>query len=87
MEENMEMSSLDSLIPRYYKGFDMNILLQKLLDKNSLTEEEIKIIGEAQNIYYKRYSEKTQKKWTDWKNTHPNEKYRRSIDPQRTDRR
>lgn len=58
MEEAIEeMSTLDRHLPRYYKGFDADILLQKMND-DELTEEEGHIIDEVQDIYYSIYFEK-----------------------------
>lgn len=55
MEENTsEICALDRRLPRYYKGHDMDILLQKMINRKPLTPEEENIIDEAQNIYYKQ---------------------------------
>lgn len=52
-ENKIEMCVLDRRLPRYYKGYDMNILIQKMVDEKPLTPEEENIIDEAQDIYYK----------------------------------
>lgn len=86
MEEAIEeMSTLDRHLPRYYKGFDVDILLQKMND-DELTEEEGHIIDEVQDIYYNRYFEKGEKKWEVWKKAHPGQ-YITRIHPQRIDKR
>lgn len=84
--DKTEMSTLDILIPRYYKGYDMDDLLQKMYNRKSLTKEEEDIIDEVQDVYHKKYSEETQKKWDEQDKDHP-EKYIRCVDPQRTDKR
>lgn len=86
MEEVIEeMSTLDRHLPRYYKGFDVDILLQKMND-DELTEEEGHIIDEVQDIYYSIYFEKGEKEWEAWKKAHPGQ-YITHIHPQRTDKR
>lgn len=86
MEENtVEMCALDRRLPRYYKGHDMDMLLQKMINRKPLTSEEENIINEAQNIYYKQQFEESQAHWDEYKRTHPG-MYIKYTDPQRTDR-
>lgn len=80
MKENrMETSKLDELLPRYYKGFDMDILIQKMYIKEPLTEEESQAIDEAQKIYYEKHFEENKARWEKWKKEHPGE-YRTRVD-------
>lgn len=83
-ENEMEMSTLDIHLPRYYKGFDMDILIQKM-NNDELTEEEGHVIDEAQAIYYEKYFESNRKRWETWKRNHPG-RYFKFVDPQRTDK-
>lgn len=85
-ENKIEMCVLDRRLPRYYKGYDMNILIQKMVDEKPLTPEEENIIDEAQDIYYKKSFEESQKQWDEYKKTHPGI-YIKYTDPQRTDKR
>lgn len=57
-----EMSVLDDTIPKHYKGYDMDILIDKMDNGEFLTDEEWKIIGEAQRVYHEKYFEKNRKK-------------------------
>lgn len=74
----IEMSTVDPHLPKYYKGFDIDILTQKLLDKRPLTDEEKNVLGEAQEIYYKKYFEESRKKWEELKKTEPG-KWRKTV--------
>ena len=80
-----EICALDRRLPRYYKGYDMDILLQKMINRKPLTPKEENIIDEAQNIYYKQQFEESQTHWDEYKRTHPG-MYIKYTDPQRTDR-
>lgn len=84
-EVELEMSTLDIYLPKYYKGFDMDVLLQKMND-DELTEEEGRIIDEAQDIYYGKHFEKGEKEWNVWEKAHPGQ-YSIRIHPQRIDKR
>lgn len=53
--DNEEMSTVDDRLPKYYKGYDMDVLITKLDNNEFLTEEEEDIICEAQHIYYKKH--------------------------------
>ncbi len=61
-EEKIEMSTVDEHIPRYYKGYDMNILLTKALNNEPVSKDEETILLEAHKIYYKIYHEKNRKR-------------------------
>lgn len=54
--------------------------------RKPLTKEEEDIIDEAQNIYYKKYSEETYKKWDEWEKAHPEETYTRHINHHTTNK-
>ena len=53
-----ERSELNPILPRYYKGYDVDILLQKEEDE-CLTEKEAFILKEAQSYYYRKLSEQS----------------------------
>ena len=60
MEENKtEMSVLDPFIPKHYKGYDMDVSLQRLFDEQQITKEEEQVLSEAQNIYHEKNLKKT----------------------------
>ena len=50
-----ERSEFNPILPRYYKGYDIDILLQKEEDE-CLTEKEAFILKEAQSYYYRKLS-------------------------------
>lgn len=59
-KETMEMSSVDPLLPRFYKGYDMDILTEKLRNRKGMKEIEKAILSEAQQFFYyeeARYSD------------------------------
>lgn len=58
-ENKTEMSVLDPFIPKYYKGYDMDILLQRLFDEKQIIKEEEQALSEAQNIYHEKNLKKT----------------------------
>ena len=58
-ENKTEMSVLDPFIPKHYKGYDMDVLLQRLFDKKQITDEEEQALLEAQSIYRKKSLKKT----------------------------
>lgn len=62
-ETNMEMSTLDDVLPKYYKGYDIDILLDKLDRQQPLTKEEGLIFDEVHDIYYKKFFEENEKRW------------------------
>lgn len=61
----MEMSTLDPILPRYYKGYDMDIIITKTDNNEPVTEEEDLAYVEAWEIYYgaefKRRDEKVKR--------------------------
>lgn len=61
-----EMSTVSKYLPRYYKGFDMDVLMAKMWDRKPLTREEENAIDEAQDIYRKKHSEEVEKKEKEW---------------------
>lgn len=81
----MKMSTIDIRLPKYYKGFDIDVLLQKLSNDEELANEEELILLEAQHIYYKKFSDENKQKWDDWRKAHPGQ-YFTHIDPQRADK-
>lgn len=86
MEENtVEMCAFDTAIPKYYKGHDMDLLLQKMIDGKPLTPEEEQVLLEAQSICRKEKFEENRKQWEAYKKAHPGV-YIRNICPQRTDK-
>lgn len=74
--DKTEMSTLDDLLPRYYKGYDMDILLHKLYNDQTLTKEESSILNEAQNIYYKELLYGDAVKRQQYMQTHPGKFFR-----------
>lgn len=84
-ENKTEMSVLDPFIPKHYKGYDMDVLLQRLFDKKQITDEEEQALLEAQSIYRKKKFEENHKQWDEYKRAHPGI-YRKNIYPQRTDK-
>lgn len=81
-KNNIKMSTLDHLMPKYYKGYDMDILIRKIFNKEPVTEEEKKIVGEAQNIYYEKHFKENRRKAEEWMKAHPGE-YTKSVHPQK----
>ena len=77
-ENSIEMSAVDNIIPRYYKGFDMDIIMKKVLENKLITEEEKNALGEAQNIYRKEHFDKIAKQVEKLKADNKGN-YRRSI--------
>lgn len=61
MEENMEMSTLDKYLPRYYKGYDVDVLLDKIDHRKPLTPEEGVVFDEVMDVYYKKEFERREK--------------------------
>lgn len=82
----MEMAKLDAYLPRYYDGFDVDEILQKVKSGLLLTEDERIAIGAAREIYYGKYFEESHRRAEEWIKAHPGE-YRVHVDPQRTDKR
>lgn len=74
----MEMSTLNDCLPRYYKGFDMDILIKKMRNNEPLTEEEGHIIDEAQKNYFEKRFAENDKIWEKWAKEHPGE-YRTHV--------
>lgn len=72
-ENNIEMSTLDTRLPKHYKGFDIDVLIQKTHDDEVLTKEEDHAYCEAFDIFYRKHLEENQKKWEKWKKEHPGE--------------
>ncbi len=54
-KNKVEICAYDKLLPRYYKGYDMNVVVGKMERREQLSEEEESIILEAQNVYYEAY--------------------------------
>lgn len=48
------MSKIDKYLPRYYKGYDIDELLNKIDCQQTVTQKEIDIIDEVTDIYYKK---------------------------------
>lgn len=71
-----EMSAIDDLIPRYYKGYDMDLLLHRLYNEQLITEEEKRIIYEAQDIYYKELLYGDAARRQKYMQTHPGKFFR-----------
>ena len=86
MEENtVEMCVFDIAIPKYYKGHDMDVLLQKMINRKPLTKTERTVIRDAQKEFYGQQFEENQACWDEYKRTHPG-MYIKYTDPQRTDK-
>ncbi len=86
MEKNItEMSAFDTAIPKYYKGYDMDVLLQKMINRKPLTKTERTVIRDAQKEFYEQQFEENQARWDEYKRTHPG-MYIKYTDPQRTDK-
>ena len=74
MEENkIEMSVLDPFIPKHYKGYDMDVLIQKVFDGKQITDEEEQIVLEAQSIYHEKRFEENYKSRDKYIKNHPGE--------------
>lgn len=61
--DNIEMSKMDPMLPRYYKNFDIDNILAKMKNDEQITEEEQSVYVEVWDIYYKKEFEKRQKTW------------------------
>lgn len=85
-EPKMQMSALNPVLPRYYNGYDIDVLLRKIKNKESLTKDEEAVFDEAWKIYYEKYHEEGRKKWDAWKTAHPGE-YTKYINIGRKDKR
>lgn len=72
---NMEMSSIDPDLPRYYKGHDMDDLMCRMQNMELLTAEEKNIILEAQKKYYAAKFEKNRKQMKAIEEQHKNEPF------------
>lgn len=72
-ENKTEMSVLDPFIPKYYKGYDMDILLQRLFDEKQIIKEEEQALSEAQNIYHEKKFEENRKSRDEYIRNHPGE--------------
>lgn len=70
-EKKIEMSKIDNVLPRYYKGYDIDELLTKAKDPETgktynsplLTEQEWAILNEVDDIYYTKEFEEREKEW------------------------
>lgn len=82
MIKGTEMSVLNPVLPKYYKGFDIDVLIQKINDGNPLTKDEGIAIDEAFDVFYKKQFEENQKKAEAWMRAHPGE-YTKNVDPGR----
>lgn len=51
-EQKVEMSKLNMRMPRYYKGYDVDVILTKIKKQEQLTDNEENIYWEMQDIYY-----------------------------------
>lgn len=58
----MEKSKLDAYLPRYFKGYDVDMLLHKIKNHQILTSEEEEIINEVIDIYHDMEYEKRRQK-------------------------
>lgn len=58
----MEMSNFDPIIPRFYKGYDLNELADRR-ETEGLSEEEEYILVEADEYYYDKLYHEKRKKW------------------------
>lgn len=78
----IEMSTIDVTLPRYYKGFDIDILIQNLFNKKPLTEKEKSALDEAMHIYHTKHDEEVGKEIEAWKKRHRGHIIK-NVDPQR----
>lgn len=62
-KENIEMAKLDKYLPKYYKGYDIDILLGKIDHQQTLTPKESKIINEVMDIYYEKEFKRREESW------------------------
>lgn len=83
---NIEMCAFDTAIPKQYKGYDMDVLYLKMINKEPMTITERTIIREAQKEFYEKQFKENQARWDEYKRTHPG-MYIKYTDPQRTDKR
>ncbi len=51
MSKEMEMSTIVSYYPRFYKGYDVDELITKMRNQKSLTQEEDNVLLEVQEKY------------------------------------
>lgn len=58
-----EMSKLDPILPRYYEGYDIDVLISKMNDGRQLTEEESLAYIHASDIYYEKEFARRTKRW------------------------
>ena len=56
------MSTLDNLIPKYYKGYDMDILIRKIFNKEPVSEEEKKLSVKLRIFTMKSILKKTEER-------------------------
>lgn len=61
--ESEKMSELDPVMPRYYDGYDIDILIRKMNDNQPLTKEEAAAYDQASDIYYKKEFERREERW------------------------
>lgn len=79
-DNKIEMSVLDPHLPKHYKGFDIDVLIQKIRDNMPITNEEEHTFNEVWDIYYNKYFDESQKRWDKLKKTCPGP-HRKNIDP------
>lgn len=58
-----EMSKLDPILPRYYNGYDIDVLMRKMNDNQPLTKEEAAAYDQASDTYYKREFAHREERW------------------------
>lgn len=61
----MEMSRLNKNLPKIYKGYDIDSILEKVLAFEPITEEEQSAVTEARIIYYKKMFEEREKRFAE----------------------
>ena len=61
-KNNIKMSTLDNLIPKYYKGYDMDILIRKIFNKEPVSEEEKKLSVKLRIFTMKSILKKTEER-------------------------
>lgn len=86
MEDKIEMSTLNSILPRYYNGYDIDVLLTKITNGTPLTKNEEVVFNKVWKIYHEKHFEENRKRAEAWMKAHPGE-YTKYINIGKKDKR
>lgn len=78
--EGIEMSKLNDCMPRHYKGFDVDIILQKIYDGVPLSDDENQALKELDELYQKPYEDQKAIAIQKWMEENKGQ-YRRIVSP------